>query len=312
MNKKALVTGASGFVGSCLTRRLLKENYEVHIIAREASNLWRLEDVLKDLRIHNTELTNSEEVAKLAHSINIDQVYHLATYGGYHYQINLEDIVNTNLIGTWNLFREFSKKNMDMFINTSSSSEYGEKFEPMKEDMKLEPNNMYGASKASGTILCSTYAKTNKIPLVTFRLFSPYGYYDSSTRLIPTVITSCLLEEEIKLSQKNAKRDFIFIDDVVEAYLSAIKLKDAYGEVINIGSGNQYTIEQVANIIISLIGKDVKVQWKKDLNRQYEPLIWVCDNKKAYEKLNWKPNVDITKGLNNTINWFKDNLEFYR
>jgi len=312
MNKRALVTGASGFVGSCLTRRLLKENCEVHIIARETSDLWRLKDVLKDLRIHNTEITSSEEVAKLAESINIDQVYHLAVYGGYHYQSKLEDIVNTNLIGTWNLFKEFSKKNIEMFINTSSSSEYGEKFEPMKEDMKLEPNNMYGASKASGTILCSTYAKVNKIPLVTFRLFSPYGYYDSSTRLIPTVITSCLLEKEIKLSQKNAKRDFIFREDVLEAYLLAIKLKDAYGEVINIGSGNQYTIEQVANIIISLIGKDVKVQWKKDLSRQYEPLIWSCDNKKAYEKLNWKPNVDITKGLNNTINWFRDNLEFYR
>ena len=140
-----------------------------------------------------------------------------------------------------------------MFINTSSSSGYGEKFEPMREDMKVEPNNMYGASKAAGTILCSTYARTNKIPLVTLRLFSPYGYYDTKTRLVRTVISSCLLGKEIKLSQKNSKRDFIFIDDVVEAYLASSNLVNSYGEIFNIGSG-----------------------------------------------------------LNNTINWFRDNLQFYK
>lgn len=312
MEKEVLITGASGFVGSCLVRRLLKENYKIHIITRYTSNLWRLLDVLKDVEIHNIDLLDSKKVANLANSISINQVYHLATYGGYHYQSKLEDIINTNLIGTWNLFREFSKKDIEMFINTSSSSEYGEKFEPMREDMKVEPNNMYGASKAAGTILCSTYAITNEIPLVTLRLFSPYGYYDAKTRLIPTVISSCLLGKEIKLSQKNSKRDFIFIDDVVEAYLASSKLANAYGETFNIGSGLQYTAEEIARIILKLIAKDAKIHWENNLDRQYEPFIWVSDNKKAYERLNWKPDVNIDTGLTNTINWFRDNLQFYR
>ena len=312
MDKKVLITGASGFVGSCLVRRLLKENYKIHIITRDSTNLWRLRDVLKDIENHNVDLLHSDEIAKLASTINVDSVYHLATYGGYHYQNSVEDAINTNVIGTFNLFREFSKKGIGMFVNTSSSSEYGEKLKPMSEDMSLAPNNMYGASKVAGTTLCTTYAKTDKIPLVTLRLFSPYGYYDAKTRLIPTVITSCLLGKQIKLSCRDSVRDFIFIDDVIEAYLAASKLSNSYGEIFNIGSGLQYTTEEITCNIVNLIGKDVKINWENDPNRQYEPRMWVSDNKKVYEKLNWKPNVELNDGINNTTNWFRDNLQFYR
>ncbi|MBU3191623.1 NAD-dependent epimerase/dehydratase family protein [Clostridium bowmanii] len=312
MCKKVLITGASGFVGSCLVRRLLSENYKIHIITRDTTNLWRLQDIIKHLEIHNIDLLDSQKIAKLASTISIDQVFHLATYGGYYYQSKLEEVINTNVIATWNIFREFSKKGIEMFVNTSSSSEYGEKFEPMSEDMKVEPNNMYGASKAAATILCSTYASMNKIPMVTLRLFSPYGYYDAKTRLIPTVITACLREQEIKLSQKHSMRDFIFIDDVVEAYLAVSRLENSQGEIFNIGNGIQYTIEDIANNIVSLIGKGNIIHWTNNLERQYEPAMWVSDNKKVYEKLNWKPKVEIGEGINKTINWFRNNLEFYR
>ncbi|WP_298846582.1 NAD-dependent epimerase/dehydratase family protein [Clostridium sp.] len=312
MEKSVLITGASGFVGSCLVRRLLKENYKIHILARDSIKLWRLRDILKDIETHKVDLLNSDAVAKLASNISIDKVYHLATYGGYHYQKNVEDVINTNIIGTFNLFKEFTKKSLEMFINTSTSSEYGEKFEPMREDMSVLPNNMYGASKAAGTILCSSYAKTNNIPLVTLRLFSPYGYYDAKTRLIPTVIMACLLGQEIKLSHKDSKRDFIFIDDVLDAYIDSSKQANSYGEIFNIGSGIQYTMDEIVSNIINLTGKDVNVHFENNLDRQYEPQMWVSDIKKDNEKLNWKPKVEIKVGLNNTIEWFKDNLQFYR
>jgi len=312
MEKRVLITGASGFVGSCLTRRLLKENYKIHVITRDTTDLWRLGGILKDIEIHNLSLISSEDIAKLASDINVDRIYHLATYGGYHYQNKVEDAININVIGTFNLLREFSRKGIEMFVNTSSSSEYGEKTQPMSEEMIVAPNNMYGASKAAGTILCSTYAKVNKIPLVTLRLFSPYGYYDAKTRLIPTVITSCLIGKDIKLSEKDSVRDFIFIDDVVEAYLVASKLVNCHGEIFNVGSGRQYITYEIARTIVDLIGKDVKIHFENDLRRQREPRNWVSNNKNAYEKLNWKSNVAIEVGLNNTINWFRDNLQFYR
>lgn len=312
MGKKVLITGASGFVGSCIARRMLLENYEVHITARETSNLWRLKDILKDLNIHNTNLMDNESVKNLARNINVDLVFHLATYGGTHYENKIDSIINTNLLGTWNLFSEFAKKDIDMFINTSSSSEYGEKTLPMSEDMMVEPNNMYGASKASATILCNTFAKVNKIPLVTLRLFSPYGYFDTDTRLIPTVITSCILNKEIKLAKKESRRDFIFIDDIIDAYLSIQKLSGCFGEVYNIGSGLEYSVEQIVNTITGKIKNDSKIVWGNELKRQYEPKMWVSDSTRVANEVGWKPKTTIEEGLTKTIEWFRNNIYLYK
>jgi len=310
--KKILVTGATGFVGACLTRNLIKGDDEVHIIARSTSDLWRIDDIKDSLHIHDVDLLDTEQIKRLAKDIKVNRVYHLATYGGYHYQTDLDKIISTNLIGTWNLFKAFSDEGIEMFINTSSSSEYGEKLEPMKEDMIVEPNNIYGATKASSTILCSTYAKVNKIPFVTYRLFSPYGYFDASTRLIPTVITSCLKGEKLKLGKKESKRDFIFIDDVISAYISANDLTNHCGEIYNIGSGIQYSVGQVTNTIQNIMKSNIKVEWDNESNRQYEPQMWVGNIEKAKKDLNWEPKYTIKDGIDYTVKWFDKNSKYYR
>lgn len=312
MSKKMLVTGASGFVGACLARKLLNEGNEVHIIARKSSDLWRLNDIKKEIQIHNTDLMNNDDIKKLTKNVNIEIVYHLATYGGYHYQNNADNIVNTNIIGTWNLFKNFSDKGIEMFVNTSSSSEYGEKFEPMHELMSVEPNNLYGATKASATILCSTYAKLNKIPLATLRLFSPYGAFDAASRLIPTVIVSSLLNKDVKLTKKDSKRDFVFIDDVIEAYSLVGNLNDKYGEIYNVGSGKQHSVGEITDKIIDIVGNNISVEWGNNFNRQYEPGMWVSDINKIATDIGWKPKYQMQQGLTNTIEWFKKNIELYK
>lgn len=312
MKKKYLVTGASGFVGACLVRRLIKNNEEVHILARKASDLWRLKDIKDKIIIHDVDLMNEIQVKELAKDNRFNVVYHLATYGGYHYQKDLDRIINTNLIGTWNLFKYCSEYGVEMFVNTSSSSEYGEKNEAMNEEMMVEPNNMYGATKASATILCSTYAKVNKLPLVTYRLFSPYGDYDAETRLIPTVIKACLENKSINLGSKTAKRDFIFIEDVIDAYIEATKFKNTYGEIYNICSGNEYTVEEIVNRVMSITNSNVNLNWGKVEGRQYEPKVWHGDANKIKEKCNWIAKTSIDEGLSKTIEWFKENLDFYR
>lgn len=307
MKKKYLVTGASGFVGACLVRRLVENNEDVHIIARKTSDLWRISDIKEKLNIHNVDLMNEEQIKNMTASQKFNVIYHLATYGGYHFQKNLDNIINTNLIGTWNLFRYASETGVEMFVNTSSSSEYGEKDEAMKEEMILEPNNMYGATKASSTILCSTYAKVNKIPFVTYRLFSPYGFYDAQTRLIPTVIDSCLKNKKIELGSETSKRDFIFIDDVIDAYIKAPLLSDKYGEVYNIGSGIQYSVGEVVDNIVKLTSSNVELIWNNNVGRQYEPKVWYSDISKIKSDLGWSPKVSMNKGLELTIKWIKEN-----
>jgi nucleoside-diphosphate-sugar epimerase len=311
MAKKILITGATGFVGSNLAKRLLDRNNEVHIIVRENSDLWRINDRISDFNVHNVDLANKDAVRGLARSIDIDIVYHLATYGGFHFQSDIDKILEVNLIGTWNLFKEFSQKGIEMFINTSSSSEYGEKKAPMKEDMRVEPNNMYGSSKAAATILCSTYSQINRLPFVTYRLFSPYGYFDAVSRLIPTVIISCLTNKIIKLGKKDAKRDYVFIDDVINAYLNFDRIQNPYGEIYNVGSGTQYSVEEIANKILLNFDHRNIIEWNNEFKRQYEPNLWVSDNKRIMGELNWKPEVGIEEGLKSTIQWFTDNIGYY-
>lgn len=312
MRGKYLITGATGFIGSCLVRKLINNNEEVHIIARRQSDSWRLKDISKFINIHYTDLNNENQVNELLEKNSFNIIYHLATYGGYNYQKDVNSIIDTNLIMTWNLFKHCKDTGVDMFINTSSSSEYGEKNDAMREDMILDPNNMYGATKAASTILCSTYSKINKIPLATYRLFSPYGCFDSPSRLIPTVIKSCLKNEDIYLASKTSKRDFIFIDDVIEAYLSVSNINNKYGGIYNVGSGIEYSVEEIVDKIKYLTKSKSKLYWNNDLGRQYEPKSWVADISKIKSELYWSPKVDIDLGLLRTIEWFKENEGFYR
>lgn len=146
MRKKYLVTGATGFIAACLVRQLIENNEEVHVILRKESNNWRLKDINKFIKIHYTDLNNEDEVKVLFEENSFNIVYHLATYGGYNYQKEVDSIINTNLNLTWNLFKNCKDTGVEMFVNTSSSSEYGEKNNAMREDMILEPSNMYGAT----------------------------------------------------------------------------------------------------------------------------------------------------------------------
>ncbi|MBU3090049.1 NAD-dependent epimerase/dehydratase family protein [Clostridium gasigenes] len=312
MSKKYLVTGATGFVGSCLVRKLIDNNEEVHIIVRKKSDNWRLKDIIKFIKVHYVDLNDENEIKELFEKNSFNIIYHLATYGGYNFQMDINNIINTNLIGTWNLFKYCKDSGIEMFINTSSSSEYGEKNEAMKEDMLLNPNNMYGATKVASTILCNTYAKSNDIPLITYRLFSPYGHFDSTSRLIPTVIKSCFKNEDIYLGSKNSKRDFIFIDDVIDSYLISSKINNKYGEIYNIGSGREYAVEEIVNKIVYLTKSKSKLYWGNDLGRQYEPKSWVGDISKIQAEVSWKPKVDIDEGLIKTVKWFKENLILYK
>ncbi|MGL6107480.1 NAD-dependent epimerase/dehydratase family protein [Romboutsia sp.] len=311
MRKKYLVTGANGFIGSCIVRKLINDNQEVHILARKESDDWRLKDLIKYITIHYIDLNDENTVKDFFYKQSFNVVFHLAAYGVYHFQKDIDMIINTNLTMTWNLVKACQETGVEIFINTSSSSEYGEKIEPMKEDMVLEPNSMYGATKAASTILCSTYAKLNKMQLCTVRLLSPYGYFDASSRLIPTVIRGCLENKDIYLGSKTSKRDFIFIEDVVEAYLKISNSNDKFGEVYNLGSGVEYTVETIVNKIMFLTNSKSNLHWGDNLGRQYEPKYWFADISKIKSDLSWSPKVDIDSGLRKTIEWFEKNKNLY-
>jgi nucleoside-diphosphate-sugar epimerase len=238
---------------------------------------------------------------------------HAATYGGHAVQDDPARILKTNFDGTVNLLNSCLKTRFGLFINTGSSSEYGIKDSPMRELDLLKPVTLYGVSKAATSIYCQYVANRDSLPIITLRLFSPYGYFDDGNRVISHIILSCLKNKMVNIYSENSVRDFIFIEDVVDAYEKALRISsDLRGGIFNIGSGTQYSIKKVVGNITRAIGGNIEVKYKKtSLAARLEPKSWVGDISKSHAELKWKPRFNIDQGLQKTIDWFRENKRFY-
>lgn len=313
LHKRILITGANGFVGANLTRSLLKTGAELHIFTRKTSNKWRISDILKDLREYEVELSDYQTLEKNILNIKPEIILHTAAYGGYSFQTETGKIIEANFMGTVNLINASKRIDFEIFINSGSSSEYGIKSEAMKESDMLAPLTDYGTSKAAATLYCQALAKSQGQAITTLRLFSPYGYYEEANRLIPSVILSCMRGESPKVSSGEPVRDFVFIEDVIAAYMKAIENRSKVrGEIFNIGSGSQNSVSSIIAEIIKLTGKDVSPDWGSLPNPRIEPPVWIADISKAKKILNWMPAYKLEEGLKKTIEWFKENPRLYK
>jgi nucleoside-diphosphate-sugar epimerase len=311
-NKRVyLITGATGFVGSCLLRELISRGERVHLILRREAKLWRIKDILSKTNVHINDLSNVDKLSKLVSKIRPDVIYHLATYGAYPSQSDADLCIKTNISGTWNLLNATADIDYELFVNTGSSSEYGFKTAPMKENDLLEPASYYAVTKSSQTLLCSYFAKKNKKPVVTLRLFSVYGPYEEGSRFIPTLLKSLYFHKKMSLVSPTIARDWIYVGDVVDAYLLVNKLSKYGGEVFNIGTGVQKTIKEVIESAVEATREKTTFKWKGMKNRIWDTDYWVADNSKAAKLLKWSPNVDLAQGLSLTWKWFRNNLHFY-
>ena len=181
-----LQTGATGFVGSNLVRRSLQDGADVYVNIRTTSDTWRIRDILKDVSVIPADLAEYEKLNEFLKKTNPDIIFHTAVYGGNAAQNDTGKIIESNISGTVNLLRGCQDIGLRLFVNTGSSSEYGIKNTAMKESEILEPVTDYGVSKASATLFCQKNARTENLPVVTLRLFSPFGPYEQKSRLIPS------------------------------------------------------------------------------------------------------------------------------
>lgn len=308
---RALLTGASGFVGACLTRRLLEMGHEIHVLVRQTSNRWRIADLLPHIVQHDVDLRDAQAVEKTVASVRPNKIFHLATYGGFSFQKDVEAIYAANFLGTVNLVHACEKVGFDCFIHTGSSSEYGIKTEPMKESDLLEPLGDYPVSKAAATLFCRSEAIQKNLPIISLRIFSPYGPFDDPKRLIPYVMSSLLNENAPALSNPASVRDYIFIDDVIDAYLAVIVASIVSGAIYNVGSGRQTSIGDVVTKIADAIGSGVSPVWGTREMQRPEPAKWVADISALESHCNWQPAVSLDDGLKKTIDWMNENLSSY-
>ena len=310
--KKALITGATGFIGANLARELTRRKFIVNVLTRTKSNLWRLSDIKDKIDIHNADILDINKLSVVVHDIKPDYIFHLAAYGAYpRIETDEKAILQTNIIGTYNLLKATLGIPYSCFINTGSSSEYGTKNKAMKECDAPEPNTFYGATKAAATMLCQNFARQHKKPIITLRHFSAYGYYEEPFRLIPNVIINCINQKDVHLTSGEQKRDFVFIEDVIDAYMKAIK-KPSSGLVLNVGSGSDVSVKEVASLIHRLMKSGNKLLFGKKNKEQFETdICWKADTAAIKRTLNWKAKTSLISGLKKTIAWFRQNMELY-
>lgn len=312
MKEHFFVTGATGFVGANLIRKLILQNNAVSILVRSKDLNWRLQDIVSKLDVHVADLTDPK-LSEILWKIQPTVIFHLATYGAFSREDAVDKMIDVNIEGTLNLIRAAKRTNFKLFVNTGSSSEYGVKALPMCETDVLEPINDYGVSKAAVSLFCQKIAKTENLPIVTFRLFSPYGQFESKERFVPIVISHMLENKPLELSSPVYVRDFIFIQDVVDAYLCAIDKNIPFGTIMNIGSGKKHTLADVVDLVRGSTNSETHVAWNpgKSQFRQIEPTCWQGNIELSKKILNWEPKYSLDSGIGKTIQWMKENRNFY-
>ncbi|MDE2001734.1 MAG: NAD-dependent epimerase/dehydratase family protein [Patescibacteria group bacterium] len=300
-----VITGASGFIGSNLVRRMAESRSDIHAFIRSGSDLWRLADLLPKITVHSIDLTDRRDVFDRIRIIKPKTVFHAAAHGVHSFQKDSDKIGAVNLRGTKNILDASIKSGFEIFINTGSSSEYGLKNEPMKETDSLEPRSPYAISKAAATAYCQNMSSLMKLPIITLRPFSVYGPYEAPTKFIPTLLNALLGNTCPPLASPGIARDYIFIDDLVDAYLTASLRPDLGGEIFNIGSGKQTTLKEVVELAIRLTGADIKPKWGTMKPGEWDATVWQADISKAKSMLRWRPKNTLEEGLIKTINWMK-------
>ena len=313
--KRVIITGASGFIGANLTRRVLREGHETHLLLRSAHQPWRLEEILGDVHCHEAALEDRETVSRVIHAIRPDWVFNLAAYGGYPSQTGIERMVSTNLLGCAALVDACVQVGIEAFVQTGSSSEYGYKDHAAREDERVQPNSHYAITKVAATHYCQLAAQLHGLNTVTVRLYSIYGPYEEPTRLIPTLIGYGTRGQFPPLVSPWIARDFVHVDDAVEAILQVATMKPARGGVVyNVCSGTQSRLESVVAIVRKHMNIAAEPVWGSMQPRSWDTDTWCGSPDLMAQQVGWRSKLDLEAGLRITIDWFKSNskwLEFY-
>lgn len=316
MAKRALLTGASGFVGANLARRLLRDGHEVHLLLRAGHASWRIAGIRNDVNVHVADIGDRSALTDLLWRVKPDWVFHLAVYGAYPSQRDWETMVQTNIVGTMNLVEAAASVGFEAFVNTGSSSEYGLKDHAPSETEWIDPDSHYAVTKASATLFCRYTARARRLTIPTLRLYSAYGPFEQPNRLIPTLLVNGFDGRLPSLVDPSIARDFTYVADVCEAYvLAAIHRPDDPGAVFNIGSGRQTTIGDIVQLVRRKLRIAEQPRWGSMPARDWDTVTWVANNERARLELKWSPEVDLAQGLDLTSEWLQSDdatLEEYR
>ena len=316
--KKALVTGADGFIGSHLVDLLLSQGIEVRALSQYNSfNNWgwlegnvhpQLEVVCGDVR----------DAAFCRHiSKGVDTVFHLAALIAIPYSyVAPESYVDTNVTGTLNMCQAARDMGVERIIVTSTSEVYGTaQYVPIDELHPRQPQSPYSATKIGADAIAKSFYNAFGLPVVIARPFNTYGPRQSARAIIPTIISQIANgEKEIKVGDLSPTRAFDYVSDTCRGFLALARAESVEGEEINIATGTEVTMADTLKLIAEIMGEDVRYIVDPQRIRPGKSEVFrLCgDNSKICSLTDWRPEVTLRDGLSKTVEWFCDPLNLIR
>ncbi|PCJ64463.1 MAG: NAD-dependent dehydratase [Candidatus Hydrogenedentota bacterium] len=292
--QKILVTGASGFIGAHLCRKLLECGAQVHGLSRKP----RIND---GIQWWSCDVSNPDEVEQVMEEVKPDIVYHLASYvTGTRDLEAIRPTFFANLASTVHLMSAALKIGVERFVTVGSLEE------PVPERGEFVPASPYGAAKFASTAYARMFHELYNLPVVHLRLFMVYGPAQQDImKLIPYVTLQSLKSEAPKISSGTREVDWIYVDDVVDAMVAAAVSPDLEGKTIDVGSGNLESIRGVVERIVHIANPDIAPEFGARDDRVND-IVRRADVEHASEHLGWKPKIDLDEGLRRTVAWYKN------
>jgi len=323
MNEKVLVTGSDGFIGSHLVEALLEEGYNVKaFVLYNSFNLWGWLDTFSkekqnSIEVFAGDVRDSNGVRRATQGVDI--VFHLAALIGIPFSYySPESYIDTNVKGTLNILQACKDYDIGKVIVTSTSEVYGTaQSVPIDEKHPLQGQSPYSASKIGADKIAESFYRSFGTPVIIARPFNTYGPRQSARAIIPTIITQLLKgKSEVRLGSLHPTRDLNYVTDICRGFISLARCEEAVGKEVNIGSGQEISIGELAKLIISLIKADAAII-SEDLRKRpeySEVERLVCDSSLMQKLTGWKPEVSLKEGILRTIDWFKkdENLNRYK
>jgi len=316
--RTVLVTGAGGFIGSHLTERLVALGAHTRALVRynSAGSWGRLDasPVKDDVEVFLADVQDRDSLRGAVQGADI--VFHLAALIAIPYSYRAPiSYVRTNVEGTVNVLQACLDAGVRQVVHTSTSEVYGTAhYVPVSEDHPLQGQSPYSASKIGADKIAEAFYLSFGLPVATVRPFNTYGPRQSARAVIPTIITQALGHSAVHLGNLAPTRDFTYVADTVEGFIRVAECPEAIGQVVNIGSGQEISIGDLAGIILELIGVDAPVVYDPERVRPEKSEVdRLCAyNGKAHQLLGWSPQYTLREGLRHTIEWLERNIDEYR
>jgi UDP-glucuronate decarboxylase len=302
MARAVLLTGASGFIGAHVARRLVADGDTVYAAVRSEHGLWRLRGLGCRLRPTTVDLFDIAGVRRAVAEIRPDVCVHLAwctTPGAY-----LHDADNVRLASaSLELARALADTGCRRFVGAGTCLEYEARQTPLDESAPLRPSSLYAASKLGLGLMLDHFGRQRGMAVAWVRLFFQYGPFEDARRLVPSVIGALIRGEEARVSEGRQVRDFLHVEDVASAIV-AVARSGAQGPV-NVGSGRPVMVRDVVTHIGRLLGRADKIVFGARPQDPLDPPFICADNTRLMQLTGWRPQYDLERGLGQTIAWWE-------